>query len=264
MWIMSRTATRADQFPPLRADDVVDLAHMFCNARSHDELRDRTLSALRPFGFMGFTFAVIRRVKSVFLHARIFSTWPSPTQTSFEQHKLFDVDPVILRSRTAREPFAWDLSIYDESKETHRQLLALRRELEVEGGVCLPVFEAFSGRSVLFLSGAGFDVSARSLLSLQLLAEHLSNRSNALSLPDHDDAAEANRFFRSGGELSPRERQVFGWIAFGKSSRDVASIMSLSEHTVNDYIASVMAKLKASNRTEAVLRALLTNQIDLS
>ncbi len=57
---------------------------------------------------------------------------------------------------------------------------------------------------------------------------------------------------------------MFGWIAFGKSSRDVAGIMSISEHTVNDYIASVMTKLQASNRTEAVLRALLTNQIDLS
>ncbi len=57
---------------------------------------------------------------------------------------------------------------------------------------------------------------------------------------------------------------LFGWIAFGKSSREVAQIMAISEHTVNDYIASVMTKLNASNRTDAVLRALLTNQIDLS
>ncbi|MGL4438546.1 MAG: LuxR C-terminal-related transcriptional regulator [Bosea sp. (in: a-proteobacteria)] len=41
-------------------------------------------------------------------------------------------------------------------------------------------------------------------------------------------------------------------------------ILEISEHTVNDYIASGVAKLNASNRTEAVLRALLTNQIDLS
>jgi DNA-binding CsgD family transcriptional regulator len=64
--------------------------------------------------------------------------------------------------------------------------------------------------------------------------------------------------------LSVRERQVFGWLAFGKTSWDVSVIMSISEHTVNEYIASGVQKLKASNRTEAVMRALLTNQIDLS
>jgi LuxR family transcriptional regulator, quorum-sensing system regulator BjaR1 len=261
---MAVASITAERFPPVDANSVLELAHMLCTARSHDELRDRAMSALRPYGYMGFTFAVVRRVKSVFLHARVFSTWPTPVQVTFEQQKLFESDPVILRSRTAREPFCWDLSIYDERQDAHRTLLALRKDTGVEGGVCLPVFEAFSGRSVLFLTGVGFDTSQRSLLALQLLTEHLANRVNALNLPEIDDAAEANRFFRSGGELSPRERQVFGWIAFGKSSRDIAAIMSISEHTVNDYIANVMTKLRASNRTEAVLRALLTNQIDLA
>ncbi len=41
-------------------------------------------------------------------------------------------------------------------------------------------------------------------------------------------------------------------------------IMAISEHTVNDHIASAISRLQASNRTEAVMRALLTYQIDLS
>jgi DNA-binding CsgD family transcriptional regulator len=57
---------------------------------------------------------------------------------------------------------------------------------------------------------------------------------------------------------------VLGWIAFGKSSREAAIIMGISEHTVNDYIASAITKLGASNRTEAVMRAVLTGQIDLT
>ncbi len=250
--------------PPVAGGDVLDLAHLFCEARSHDDLRDRVHEALRPYGFKGFTLAVVRRVKSVYLHARVLSTWPQSIQSTFEQHQLFQADPVVVRSRSAREPFVWDLSLYDPRDPAQRALIDLRVASGVEGGVCLPVFEAFSGRSVLYLSGVGFDRSQRSILALQLLAEHMTNRANALSLTDQPEHPGAERFIRSDQELSPRERQVFGWIAFGKSSRDVAGIMSISEHTVNDYIASVMTKLQASNRTEAVLRALLTNQIDLS
>jgi DNA-binding CsgD family transcriptional regulator len=251
-------------YPPLADGDILDAAHLFCTARSHDELCERAMEVFRPYGYKGFTFAVVRRVKSMYLHARVFSTWPQSTQSVFEQQAYFQICPVIVRSRTAREPFVWDLSVYDKSIEAHRALLKLRIESGVDGGVCLPVFEAFNGRSVLYLSGMGFDSSHRSVLGLQLLAEHLTNRSNALNLADQPEPSGVERFMRSDRELSPRERQVFGWIAFGKSSRDVAGIMSISEHTVNDYIASVMGKLKASNRTEAVLRALLTNQIDLS
>ncbi len=79
--------------PPVAGGDVLDLAHLFCEARSHDDLRDRVHEALRPYGFKGFTLAVVRRVKSVYLHARVLSTWPQSIQSTFEQHQLFQADP---------------------------------------------------------------------------------------------------------------------------------------------------------------------------
>lgn len=250
--------------PPvgLTPDDVFAISQRICACDSTIGLRDVLMQSLEPLGFMGFTFAVIRRVKTSYLHATICTTWPNQTQTTFQQPEIFHVDPVIVRSRTAAELFVWDLSIYRTGNPVHDRILSFREALGVTGGICVTVSEAYQGRSVLYLSGKGFDSSPRTCLSLQLITEHFAARIYALG-----DADQTGRFTSQKtevGALSPRERQVFGWLAFGKSSREVATIMSISEHTVNDHIASGVIKLGASNRTEAVMWAMLTSQIDLS
>jgi DNA-binding CsgD family transcriptional regulator len=249
---------------PVESADVMDLALALGDAVDLNDLGSKAGAAFRRHGYLGFSFVAIRRIKTVSLHTLLLTSWPAQVQGKFHQRHLFDQDPVIMRSRVAQEPFAWDLSIYDVRNQAHQALLEIREKVGVRGGVCAPVVEAFGGRSVLYLTGRDFDTSARSLLALQFMAEHMANRVNSLSLPCGESTSAQDRNFCSGGELSPRERQVFGWIAFGKSSKEIAGIMSISDHTVNDYIGSVMSKLNASNRTEAVMRALLTNQIDLS
>lgn len=56
--------------------------------------------------------------------------------------------------------------------------------------------------------------------------------------------------------FSPREIEVLGLMAEGESTTGAADILHLSEYTVRDYITSVMKKMKARNRTEAVARAI--------
>ncbi len=253
----------AARHPAVTAADVLDVAASISAAEGVDELRQLLETFFLRFGYLGFTFAAVRRVKSLYLHARMLHTWPATIQTNFEQAELFNADPIIIRSRTALEPFVWDLSVYDCSDPIQQELARLRKGTGVSGGLCVPLAEAFEGRSVLFLSGKGFDASAQSVLCITLVAQHMMAKLNLLNRSSASGGSPGG-VFQSDGELSARERQVLGWIAFGKSSREVAQIMAISEHTVNDYIASAMAKLNASNRTEAVLRALLTNQIDLS
>jgi DNA-binding CsgD family transcriptional regulator len=246
----------------LTADDVFVICGQLSEADSVPALRDALFAGLKPRGFLGFTFAAIRRVKSLYLHAALCATWPGQTQSTFQQHELFNVDPVIVRSRTVAAPFVWDLSIYETGLETHARLLAFRQSLGVAGGICIPVPEAYQGRTVLYLTGDRFDGSQQAVLALQIIASYFAARLYSVGNPDQTGRLTSRN--DDVGEMSPREREVFGWIATGKSSREIATIMSLSEHTVNEYIASVVGKLNASNRTEAVLRALLTHQIDLS
>lgn len=61
---------------------------------------------------------------------------------------------------------------------------------------------------------------------------------------------------RNAPMLTPREREVLDWIKFGKTDSEVALLLGTSSRTVKFHIENAMHKLQASNRTEAVARAL--------
>ncbi|MFK7902421.1 MAG: response regulator transcription factor [Nitratireductor sp.] len=60
--------------------------------------------------------------------------------------------------------------------------------------------------------------------------------------------------------LSKREREVLAWTSQGKTSFEIAGILELSEHTINNYMANLINKLGATNRNHAVALAI---QLDL-
>lgn len=55
--------------------------------------------------------------------------------------------------------------------------------------------------------------------------------------------------------LSARERDVLKLLAKGLSNKEIANQLYLSDGTVRNYVTSLMTKLDANNRTEAVLIA---------
>jgi two-component system, NarL family, nitrate/nitrite response regulator NarL len=55
--------------------------------------------------------------------------------------------------------------------------------------------------------------------------------------------------------LTPREYDVLRRAAMGESNPEIADAMELSRHTVKAYLQSVMQKLGARNRVEAISRA---------
>ena len=55
-----------------------------------------------------------------------------------------------------------------------------------------------------------------------------------------------------GQNLSPREIEVLRMVADGLGNKQIAYRLTISEHTVKFHIASIMSKLRATSRTEAV------------
>lgn len=55
--------------------------------------------------------------------------------------------------------------------------------------------------------------------------------------------------------LSPRERELVRGLLAGKTNRDIAEALGLTEKTVKHYMTNLMSKLKVKNRLEAVRAA---------
>lgn len=57
-------------------------------------------------------------------------------------------------------------------------------------------------------------------------------------------------------DLTSQERQVLFLIAEGKTNREIATELFLSEGTVRNYVSSILSKLGVSNRAEAAAYAI--------
>lgn len=91
------------------------------------------------------------------------------------------------------------------------------------------------------LSGGGNVLSPRVIQSLFETMEHSGN-----------DADSAHREIAS---LTQRETDILALLAEGKSNRDIARALFLSEKTVKAHLAAVFRKLGVSNRTQAAMTA---------
>ncbi len=56
--------------------------------------------------------------------------------------------------------------------------------------------------------------------------------------------------------LTPRESSVLQHLARGRSNKQIAAALGVSERTVKFHVSTLFAKLGATNRTEAVTRAI--------
>jgi DNA-binding NarL/FixJ family response regulator len=64
-------------------------------------------------------------------------------------------------------------------------------------------------------------------------------------------------------KLTPRESEILTWLAHGKTDREIANLLGLSEKTIHHHVERILDKLQARNRTHAVARALQLKLIRL-
>jgi DNA-binding NarL/FixJ family response regulator len=64
-------------------------------------------------------------------------------------------------------------------------------------------------------------------------------------------------------DLSAREQEVLRLLASGKSNKDIASLLGITEATVKCHVSAILVRLDVSDRTEAVVTALQRGLVHL-
>lgn len=82
----------------------------------------------------------------------------------------------------------------------------------------------------------------------------------------HPDVAKllaAGEAAPAGVRLTAREHQVLAQIAHGRSNREIARALTLSEKTVKTHVSAILTKLGVQDRTQAALYAVRTGLVDI-
>ena len=149
----------------------------------------------------------------------------------------------------------YDILLLSVNSSTPSQLL---RDVARSGRVCAIWGPGKPSRNgVLRMLRAGM----AGVLSLESTPEQLKSAVDAMranlqvidpqySQPEAPAAAETIVVLSE--ELTDREQQVLGMMADGLANKEIAVRLNISAHTVKFHISSILGKLGASSRTEAV------------
>lgn len=171
---------------------------------------------------------------------------------SYDSNDFVHVDPVMKHLRTTTFPFLWSQTLNRaEWNEAEERVMFHARNFGMHDGYTVPfwgpqmrlAFISFGtdGRSL-----AGFERDALDFVAMRLnnwLSENTDERPPVqLKAADHP--------------LSPQEIETLHLLMKGNNYKQIAYLSGLSTRTVEGYVATAVRKLKAHNRTEAILRAL--------
>jgi DNA-binding NarL/FixJ family response regulator len=126
-----------------------------------------------------------------------------------------------------------------------------------------PAIMAVSDDPAQLWTSAARALGLRAVLPFSATAEELAAAVRAVHaglLALHPDALAPSRVgdaaVDAGAPLTAREREIVELMAEGSSNRTIALRLAISRHTVKFHVASILAKLGARSRAEAVAVAL--------
>lgn len=176
----------------------------------------------------------------------LLDAWPEGWSAHYYGAGFYRHDPVVRHALQARDVFAWDEVPGGYASDPRAAAIPNDAAgFDIHEGLCVPLPSAL-GVGSLWLAGARLEQAPGLRQALRLLAHHVFQTLETLP-PVPAEGASA---------LTVRECDVLAWIAGGKTTRDVAAIMGISEHTVGEHLKNIRRKLGTSNNTHSTVRAL--------
>lgn len=176
------------------------------------------------------------------------SNWPPELLQAYDQLGLLKNSPVIAGLRKSSSPLVWEIEGINEDRDEGEQDKAIKlfKDFNMKAGVYFPTYTSSGRRGAVSFAGPKMPLSHMEQSLLHMLS--LYTFDHLIKIVEE----------ASGNvpKLTRREHDCILWSAQGKTTAEVGTILSISEHTVSGYLNTACQKLDAVNKTHAVAKAL--------
>lgn len=177
----------------------------------------------------------------------LISTWPEEWQSRWVEKKYWHTDPIVHANLLRTEPFEWK-DVFKTSSKEGRQVFHEARAFGLTDGFTVPSHQLSGPINTVTVVGENLDWAPKEQAMMHMLCLYFVGTLKRL-IGEGRNAGEPEVKFTA------REIQVINYIASGKTSAEVADILSISENTVGFHMKRILSKLDCHTRTQAVVEA---------
>jgi LuxR family transcriptional regulator len=224
----------------------------FNSVQQTQELCDLLTEETQLIGYDCFALCIRYPVPFTRPKLTVYSTYSQEWQNEYISNNYFDIDPVLRPENYNLGYLPWNESLFRDVPEFWASAQAHGLRFGVTQCLIAP------SRAIGFLSVSTECKRKQALsddetsLHLQLLTELSMVTLNRL-----DEQVQQSVEYK----LSKREREILLWTAEGKTSAEIAMILSISENTVNFHQKNMQKKFNAPNKTQIACYAAATGLI---
>ena len=228
-------------------------AALYCNdAGGFQELMER-LKYIVPHDFAVCALARINADRTVTSYDTVNISYPDEWLSTYKLKDYHRIDPVV------KENFMhFKLQYWAETYKKHapsREFILQAEDFGLIRGYTHGLRNLKGGECSIFsFAGPSVEYGIRTKVLLKHLVPHFHQM--------------LVRVIRSNKEkqnavLSLREKEILNWIRLGKSTWEISTILGISENTVKYHVKTILEKLDAVSRPQAVAIAIQERLIDL-
>ncbi|WP_058911177.1 transcriptional regulator SdiA [Entomohabitans teleogrylli] len=210
---------------------IDDAGQIFAAMRHETELLD----------FDYFAFCIRQPIPFTRPRLTVHTTYPAAWREVYQAENYFAIDPVMQPCNAFRGLLAWNDELFANAK--------VFWGAAQDHGLCSGYTRSLTGPQNV---NAFLSVALRNNKKHRMAEEEISMRLQYLNeigmasllRLQHDSVAVREM------RLSKREREILQWTAEGKTSAEIAIILSISENTVNFHQKNMQKKFEAPNKTQ--------------
>ncbi len=237
------------------SDDVQEFLTSSLSVSNHNDLTGHLLAVTARFGVQQVTYLEFRKFGEFLIPLVARGSLPLAYGDRFILENQYKTDPFMKKASHAPLPFAWQEALQGEPlTDNLKHFLEVCAKFGMSDGYFVP-FHGPTG-SVKMIGYTGPIKSGlieRALL--QHCAVYYSDAMTRLSSSQYLDPV--------AGTLTPRQLQCAKLIAEGKSDREIAQRLGLSEATVNRHVELAKESLSVGTRIQVVIGALRSGQLTI-